>query len=73
MVANDVGAPGIGFGSDDNEVTVLFADGAHVLIPRAPKRVIADRLWTLLAPRVAAAKPAVGRAAPTVVPKVRRA
>jgi phosphopantothenoylcysteine decarboxylase/phosphopantothenate--cysteine ligase len=73
MVANDVGAPGIGFGADDNEVTLLFADGAQVSIPRAPKRVIADRLWTLLAPRVAAAKPGAGTAAPAVVPKVRRA
>jgi phosphopantothenoylcysteine decarboxylase/phosphopantothenate--cysteine ligase len=68
MVANDVSAPGIGFGADENEVTVLFADGTHVRVPRAPKRVIADRLWTLLAPRIAA-----GRTASVVVPKVRRA
>ena len=68
IVANDVSAPGIGFGADDNEVTVLFADGSHVLIPRAPKRVVADRLWTLLAPRIAAA-----RTVPAAVPKVRRA
>jgi phosphopantothenoylcysteine decarboxylase / phosphopantothenate---cysteine ligase len=76
MVANDVSAPGIGFGADDNEVTVLFSDGAHVAIPRAPKRVIADRLWTLLAPRVAAGRTApaeVRGGVPAAVPKVRRA
>jgi phosphopantothenoylcysteine decarboxylase/phosphopantothenate--cysteine ligase len=55
VVANDVSAPGIGFDADDNAVTVLFADGARVEIPRAPKRAIADRLWDLFAPRLGAA------------------
>jgi phosphopantothenoylcysteine decarboxylase/phosphopantothenate--cysteine ligase len=54
IVANDVSAPGIGFDADDNEVTVFFADGARVAIPRALKRAVADRLWTLFAPRLAA-------------------
>ncbi|HVZ89940.1 MAG TPA: bifunctional phosphopantothenoylcysteine decarboxylase/phosphopantothenate--cysteine ligase CoaBC [Polyangia bacterium] len=52
IVANDVSAPGIGFDADDNAVTVLFADGARVEIPRAAKPVIAERLWTLFAPRL---------------------
>jgi phosphopantothenoylcysteine decarboxylase/phosphopantothenate--cysteine ligase len=52
MVANDVGAPGIGFGADDNAVTVLFADGGRVEIPRASKRQVADQLWQLFAPRL---------------------
>jgi phosphopantothenoylcysteine decarboxylase / phosphopantothenate---cysteine ligase len=52
IVANDVSAPGIGFGADDNAVTVLFADGARVEIPRAPKREVADQLWRLFAPRL---------------------
>jgi phosphopantothenoylcysteine decarboxylase / phosphopantothenate---cysteine ligase len=52
IVANDVGAPGIGFGADDNAVTVLFADGGRVEIPRASKREVADRLWQLIAPRL---------------------
>jgi phosphopantothenoylcysteine decarboxylase / phosphopantothenate---cysteine ligase len=52
IVANDVGAPGIGFGADDNAVTVLFADGGRVEIPRASKRQVADRLWQLFAPRL---------------------
>jgi phosphopantothenoylcysteine decarboxylase/phosphopantothenate--cysteine ligase len=58
MVANDVSAPGIGFGAEDNAVTVLFSDGARVEIPRAPKSAVAERLWTLLAPRLGARAPA---------------
>jgi phosphopantothenoylcysteine synthetase/decarboxylase len=49
-----VSARGIGFGSDDNEVTLLFADGARHALARAPKRAIAVSLWDLLAPRVPA-------------------
>ena len=52
VVANDISEAGIGFGADDNAVTVVFADGSAVPIARAPKAVIADRLWTLLAPRL---------------------
>jgi phosphopantothenoylcysteine decarboxylase/phosphopantothenate--cysteine ligase len=52
IVANDVGAPGIGFDADENAVTVLFADGTTAEIPRAAKRAVADRLWDLLAPRL---------------------
>jgi phosphopantothenoylcysteine decarboxylase/phosphopantothenate--cysteine ligase len=54
IVANDVSQPGIGFGADDNAVTVIFADGTQTEIPRATKTIIADRLWTLLVPRLAA-------------------
>jgi phosphopantothenoylcysteine decarboxylase/phosphopantothenate--cysteine ligase len=54
VVANDVSQPGIGFDADDNAVTVLFADGARVDVPRAPKRAVADRLWDLFAPRILA-------------------
>jgi phosphopantothenoylcysteine decarboxylase/phosphopantothenate--cysteine ligase len=52
IVANDVSAPGIGFGADDNAVTVLFADGARAEIARASKRDVADQLWRLFAPRL---------------------
>ena len=55
IVANDVSAAGIGFGSDDNEVTLLFGDGERHALARAPKRAIADRLWDLLAGRLPAA------------------
>ncbi len=52
IVANDVSAPGIGFDAEDNAVTVLFADGGRVDVPRATKRAVADRLWDLFAPRI---------------------
>jgi phosphopantothenoylcysteine decarboxylase/phosphopantothenate--cysteine ligase len=52
IVANDVSAPGIGFDADDNAVTVLFADGSRVHIPRASKRAVADQLWGLFASRL---------------------
>ena len=54
IVANDVSAPGIGFDADDNAVTVLFADGSRVDIPRASKRAVADQLWGLFASRLPA-------------------
>jgi phosphopantothenoylcysteine decarboxylase/phosphopantothenate--cysteine ligase len=57
IVANDVGARGIGFGADENEVTLLFADGARHAIARAPKQAIAGSLWSLLAARLPAPEP----------------
>jgi phosphopantothenoylcysteine decarboxylase / phosphopantothenate---cysteine ligase len=51
IVANDVSAPGIGFGADDNQVTVFFADGTRTALARAPKRALADALWDLFAAR----------------------
>ena len=54
IVANDVSARGIGFGADENEVTLLFADGARHGLARAPKRAIADQLWSVLAARLPA-------------------
>ncbi|HVZ71659.1 MAG TPA: bifunctional phosphopantothenoylcysteine decarboxylase/phosphopantothenate--cysteine ligase CoaBC [Polyangia bacterium] len=54
IVANDVSQPGIGFGADDNAVTVILADGTETEISRAPKAVIADKLWSLFVPRLAA-------------------
>jgi phosphopantothenoylcysteine decarboxylase/phosphopantothenate--cysteine ligase len=54
IVGNDVSAREIGFGADENAVTVLFGDGARHAIARAPKRAIADSLWSLFAPRLPA-------------------
>jgi len=54
IVANDVSARGIGFGADENEVTLLFGDGERHALPRASKRAIADQLWGLLAARLPA-------------------
>jgi phosphopantothenoylcysteine decarboxylase/phosphopantothenate--cysteine ligase len=41
IVANDVGAPGAGFGHDTNAVTILGRDGSRRDIGVAPKRTIA--------------------------------
>jgi phosphopantothenoylcysteine decarboxylase/phosphopantothenate--cysteine ligase len=41
IVANDVGAPGVGFQHDTNAVTILRRDGGRVDVPLAGKREIA--------------------------------
>lgn len=52
IVANDVGATGVGFGSDDNAVTIVYSDGMTESLPRAPKLEIAAALWDRLAQRL---------------------
>lgn len=47
IVANDVSAPGLGFNSDNNAVTVFWADGQETIGPDS-KQVIAKRLVTLI-------------------------
>jgi phosphopantothenoylcysteine decarboxylase/phosphopantothenate--cysteine ligase len=42
IVINDVAAPGIGFDSSDNEVTIVTADGEERTLGRAGKDVIAE-------------------------------
>jgi phosphopantothenoylcysteine decarboxylase/phosphopantothenate--cysteine ligase len=44
IVANDVTEPGSGFGSDDNRVTLLFADGRQAALPLMGKREVAWRV-----------------------------
>ncbi len=51
LVLNRVGN-GLAFGTPDNEVTVLSADGAEVKLPRAPKDEIADAIWDVVARRL---------------------
>jgi phosphopantothenoylcysteine decarboxylase / phosphopantothenate---cysteine ligase len=41
IVVNDVGAPGVGFEHDTNEVVVLGADGTETDVPLTDKRAIA--------------------------------
>jgi phosphopantothenoylcysteine decarboxylase/phosphopantothenate--cysteine ligase len=50
VIANDVGAPGMGFGGDDNAVMLVFADGSVRELSRAPKTQIADAIWDHLLP-----------------------
>jgi phosphopantothenoylcysteine decarboxylase/phosphopantothenate--cysteine ligase len=49
IVANDVAAPGIGFGAPQNRVTILDADGPVLELGPAPKREIAAGIWDLIA------------------------
>ncbi len=50
IVANDVSAPGIGMGSDDNAVTILGRDGSRAAIGPAPKPEIARGVLAALRP-----------------------
>ena len=45
IVANDVTAPGSGFGTDTNKVTLISRDGAEEDLPLMSKREVADRVW----------------------------
>lgn len=50
LVANDVSRPDIGFGTEDNEVTLLFRDGrAPQVLPKAAKDQIATAILACLA------------------------
>ena len=55
VVVNDISKPGVGFDSDENEVTIVVADGTRRSIPRAGKELIAgavlDDVELLLAQR----------------------
>ncbi len=48
IVGNDVAAPGLGFGADENELRVLWRGGGEELLPRASKRAIARDLIAIL-------------------------
>jgi phosphopantothenoylcysteine decarboxylase/phosphopantothenate--cysteine ligase len=41
IIVNDISEPGIGFDSEDNEVTILTRDGGRRHIPRASKAEVA--------------------------------
>lgn len=44
IVANDISQPGIGFASDENEVTLITASGCLKAIEKAPKPVVARKI-----------------------------
>ena len=50
LIVNQVGN-GLAFGTDDNEATVLTADGGEAKLPRAAKDEIADAIWDEVASR----------------------
>jgi len=45
IVANDVTAPGSGFGTDTNKVTLISRDGSETDLPMMTKREVADKVW----------------------------
>lgn len=45
LVANDISRDDIGFGSDDNEVTILDKNGEIIRLEKAPKNIIARKIW----------------------------
>ena len=51
LVVNQVGN-GLAFGTADNEVTVLGADGTEAKLPTAAKDEIADQIWDIVAARL---------------------
>ncbi len=53
LVVNQVGN-GLAFGTADNEVTVLGADGTEIKLPKAAKDEIADQIWDIVAGRLPA-------------------
>jgi len=52
IAVNDVGRPGIGFGSDRNEVRLFFASGECVHLPEDTKEVVAEGIWRALCARL---------------------
>ena len=44
IVANDITIPDIGFGSDENTVTIISKDGSKDVLPRQPKTQIAKQI-----------------------------
>ncbi len=50
IVANDVTAPGSGFGSDTNQVVILDPSGAAERLPLLSKRQVADRILDRVVP-----------------------
>jgi phosphopantothenoylcysteine decarboxylase / phosphopantothenate---cysteine ligase len=54
VVANEVGRPGIGFGADENAVTLVFGDGRALELPPARKDLLAHAIWDKIAQEIAA-------------------
>ena len=46
LVANDVTLPGSGFGTDTNQVSIIFPDGRQELLELMSKRGVAAEIWS---------------------------
>ncbi|MEA3502920.1 MAG: phosphopantothenoylcysteine decarboxylase, partial [Actinomycetota bacterium] len=49
LVANDITAPGSGFGTETNQVTIVLPDGSTEPWSLMPKSEVAERLWDRIA------------------------
>lgn len=65
VVANDVGAPGLGFGSDRNQVVLVHADGSHDVLPEGHKSAVAQAIWAALLRRMPSSSSTTLRALPS--------
>jgi phosphopantothenoylcysteine decarboxylase/phosphopantothenate--cysteine ligase len=54
VVANEVGRPDVGFGADQNAVTLVFADGRAMDLLTARKDRLAGTIWDTIVPELAA-------------------
>ena len=61
IVANDVTAPGSGFGSDTNRVVILDASGGVERLPLLSKRQVADRILDRVVPLLEGRRKRTGR------------
>jgi phosphopantothenoylcysteine decarboxylase / phosphopantothenate---cysteine ligase len=65
VVANEVGRAGVGFGADENAVTLVFGDGRAIEFPAARKDQLATEIWDTIRLELAtgdrAAAPAAGK------------
>jgi phosphopantothenoylcysteine decarboxylase/phosphopantothenate--cysteine ligase len=52
IVANDVAAPGVGFGHDTNAVLIVGADGSEIEVPLATKATVAIAVVDAIAARL---------------------
>ncbi|MDE0288403.1 MAG: bifunctional phosphopantothenoylcysteine decarboxylase/phosphopantothenate--cysteine ligase CoaBC [bacterium] len=48
LVANDVTLPGSGFGTDTNEVSIIFPDGSREALELMSKRGVAAEIWSMV-------------------------
>ncbi len=49
VVANEVGRPGVGFGADENAVTLVFGGSRAIELPPARKDLLARAIWDKIA------------------------
>ena len=49
LVANDVTLPGSGFGTDTNQVSIIFPDGTREALQLMTKREVAEEIWSRVA------------------------